>query len=144
MAIDEVVASRVGSDDLDELERARKNMREGTELARALDLIISSVHDSQDFLVAASDCEVSPAVAARFLKMSRPHLYKLLDVGAIPYVTVGRDRRIRMHDLAAFAQQREAARCELAETFAHADDHRRGVLARLAGVSEEQARKAGF
>ncbi|WP_344156104.1 hypothetical protein [Kribbella yunnanensis] len=42
--------------------------------------------------------------------MSRTHLYELPDSG-------GRDRRIRMCDLAAFEVQRDGDRCELAERF---------------------------
>ena len=50
--------------------------------------------------------------------MSRTHLYKFLDDGAIPSHRVGCERRIRTIDLAAFIAQRDIERRELAERFA--------------------------
>lgn len=53
--------------------------------------------------------ELSTQQAARILNVSRPHMVKLLDQGALPYTKTGTHRRIRFPDLMAFKAQREAA-----------------------------------
>lgn len=67
--------------------------------------------------------EVTTQEAAEILHVSRPYLIKLLDEGAIPFVTVGRHRRIRLNDLLLYKRLR--------------DTQRRESLARLVQLSEE-------
>lgn len=52
--------------------------------------------------------ELTTQEAANLLKVSRPHLVKLLEQGRIPFHKTGRHRRIRFADLMAFKQQRDA------------------------------------
>lgn len=49
--------------------------------------------------------------------MSRTHLYKLLDCGALPSHRVGSHRKIFASDLKAFEEKRHADRIELAKRF---------------------------
>lgn len=86
------------------------------------DLLLSlsaSLKNGLDVSLFESDGELTPAQAAARLKMSRTHLYKLLDRGEIVSHHIGRDRRIRMSDLICFEQTRQSDRRELAERFAH-------------------------
>jgi excisionase family DNA binding protein len=53
-----------------------------------------------------------PACPAGLLHVSRPHLIKLLDQGAIPHHKVGTHRRIRIEDLFAYGKQRDTTRRE--------------------------------
>lgn len=48
--------------------------------------------------------------AADLLNMSRPHLVKLLESGAIPYTMVGTHRRIRLSDLMRYRETRDTTR----------------------------------
>ncbi len=99
------------------------------------DLLLSlsgSLTAGFDMTLLDSDIEVTPQQAADRLKMSRTHLYKLLDSGALPSHRVGRDRRITGADLVQFEMQRQAERRELAERFAHASSIDRGAIAELA------------
>lgn len=68
--------------------------------------------------------ELSTHQAAEVLNVSRPFLIKLLDQGAIPYRRVGRHRRIRADDVAAYK--------------AGIDREREAVLAALVRDAQEQ------
>lgn len=66
--------------------------------------------------------EVSTSVAAEFLGVSRPHVVKLIDTGALPARMAGTHRRVRMIDIAAYKRLVE---------------RRRGFLNDLASESQE-------
>lgn len=66
--------------------------------------------------------------------MSRPHLYKLMDQGVLPFDRVGRDRRVRIQDLLNFEVQRQAAREELAQRFARKEQTDRQITQEIADL----------
>lgn len=77
----------------------------------ALDTMISSLRSGNDVIIARSDDDVTPSQAAKVLGVSRAHLYKVLDSGALPFTVVGtRDRRISMADLRDYADRAEELR----------------------------------
>src|SRR3954452_8184139 len=91
----------------------------GPELRDVLLAVSRCVREGAGFAVIDDSDVLSPNQAAEQLGMSRTHLYKLLDRGEIVSHRVGRDRRIRMRDLAEFEEQHQRDRRELAERFAH-------------------------
>lgn len=103
-------------DQLDKLEQFAGTA--GPELRDVLLSISRCVRDGDEVVVVDGSETVTPSQAAERLGMSRTHLYKLLDRGEILYHRVGRDRRIRVHDLLEFEEQRQRDRRELAERFA--------------------------
>lgn len=86
------------------------------------DLLLSlsrCVRDGDELIAIDGDATLTPSQVAERLGMSRTHLYKLLDRGEILFHRVGRDRRIRVRDLADFELRHQRDRRELAERFAH-------------------------
>jgi excisionase family DNA binding protein len=57
--------------------------------------------------VTALDAELTTQEAANHLKMSRPHLIRLLEEGKIRFRRVGTHRRIRFGDLEAYRAKAE-------------------------------------
>jgi excisionase family DNA binding protein len=54
--------------------------------------------------------ELSTQEAADLLGVSRPHLIKLLDAGAIPFTKTGRNRRVRFGDVNRYRNNRDKER----------------------------------
>lgn len=128
--ITEVEAARVPAEQVAALETFADSL-DKSELRDLLFSLTASVKSGSDVTLLESDEELTPTQVADRLKMSRTHLYKLLDRGEIVSHRVGRDRRIRTADLREFELSRQRGRRELAERFAHTDATRSGAVAEL-------------
>lgn len=72
---------------------------------KALELLqftLSSMAQGKAVSLIASDSEVTTQQAADLLNVSRPHLVKMLEQGALPFKKVGSHRRILLADLRAY------------------------------------------
>ncbi|WP_370588483.1 helix-turn-helix domain-containing protein [aff. Roholtiella sp. LEGE 12411] len=67
--------------------------------------------------VVIQDRELTTQKAADFLKVSRPHLIKLLEQKEIPHIMVGTHRRVRFEDLVKYKRQRDSKRQEGLKQF---------------------------
>ena len=117
-------------DRLAEARRSTAASRKAIARRRQRDVLMSlsrCVREGDEVVIVDGSKTVTPIQAAERLGMSRTHLYKLLDRGEISFHRVGRDRRIRVHDLIQFEEQRQRDRRELAERFAH--QHQTAVAA---------------
>jgi excisionase family DNA binding protein len=130
MTIDTAHIPATDLDALDEYARVSA----GPELRDVLLALSTAARRGASLEVLDGDEALTPNQAAARLKMSRTHLYKLLDRGELPFDRVGRDRRIRASDLAAFAAQRECDRRELAERFANQQRTRAAAIEKLADL----------
>lgn len=80
---------------------------------KALDLlfsILSNMSEGKSISLVPSDSEVTTQQAADMLNVSRPHIVKLLEEGAIPYKKVGSHRRILLEDLIEYDEKLKAQR----------------------------------
>ncbi|MGI8476644.1 MAG: helix-turn-helix domain-containing protein [Thermomicrobiales bacterium] len=74
--------------------------------------VAALAHD-QAVAVLPVDKALTTQRAADLLNVSRPHLVKLLDEGAIPHFMSGTHRRVRLDDLLAHRRARDAERREI-------------------------------
>jgi excisionase family DNA binding protein len=126
-----VPARQVDPSELDRLDKLAASFTDSS-LRAAVSSLVCTVRSGTDAVVAAKDEYLTPAQAAKLLGMSRGHLYKVLDAGMLPWIEVGRDRRLAIQDVLEFRTQRRADKKWLAERFAHADVARRSLVESLA------------
>lgn len=91
----------------------------------------------QMLFLGADEEDLTPSAAASILKMSRTHLYKLLDAGIIPAKRVGRDRRISVKAVREYKEQLEANTRAQAESFAHRDSIRNALLGEMSSTRKQ-------
>jgi excisionase family DNA binding protein len=104
------------------VETAQENLPEG-ELKSALGAMLRTIRTGDPVYVAGPDDIVTTTEAARILGVSRPHLYKILDSGALEFEVVGkRDRRIRVADLVVYRDRLRDARRDAAAAVAAGDE----------------------
>jgi excisionase family DNA binding protein len=81
--------------------------------------VAAALHLGQGVVVMPLRSLLTTNEAAEILNVSRPHLIKQLDAGAISFERVGTHRRIRLSDLLDYKEQRDADRREALEALAH-------------------------
>ncbi|WP_166364224.1 helix-turn-helix domain-containing protein [Pseudomonas akapageensis] len=69
--------------------------------------------------------ELTTQEAADLLNVSRPHLVKLLEEGALLFTKTGRHRRVRFSDLMAFKQRRDEDSRQAMESLTQLDQELR-------------------
>ncbi len=72
--------------------------------ALVLDLI-RLIAKNEPVTIIPSGAEIGTQQAAEILGVSRPHLVKLLEEGAIPFRRVGRHRRVLLEDVLAYQKK---------------------------------------
>ena len=126
----EVAPSNVDPQTRASLTRFASDLGEGT-LRNLLLALSDSLASGCTVALLDVDADYTPAQVAKQLRMSRTHLYKLLDSGDIPSHRVGRDRRITGRDIVAFERRRQEERRALAERFSNHEAIQRGAIDEL-------------
>lgn len=93
------------------------------ELVGVLKAIVEHLRAGHGVTVVSLQAEMTTVEAAELLNVSRPHLVKLLDGGALPFRMVGTHRRLRLVDVLAYRDRQDAAAREaLDELTRQAED----------------------
>ena len=71
--------------------------------------IVRQLQAGNGVSVAAIHTDLTTVEAAELLNVSRPHLIKLCENGAIAFHMVGTHRRLRLLDVLAYRDQQDAA-----------------------------------
>jgi excisionase family DNA binding protein len=110
-SLDHQIESIYGRNGSAQLVDAEGNATEIPDAAlHALRLIVRRMAHGERIALVAHGDELSTQQAADILRVSRPHLVKLLDRGDIPSHKVGSHRRVQTVDLLAYRTEREATR----------------------------------
>ncbi len=93
------------------------------ELVVMLRAVVEQLRAGNGVSVASVHAELTTVEAAEMLGVSRPHLVKLLEQGAMPHRMVGSHRRVRLVDVLAYRdRQDERSRRALDELTAQAEE----------------------
>lgn len=76
----------------------------------ALRMVVDAMSQGQAITLIPHAKELTSQEAAGILHVSRPHLIKLLDRGELPFHRVGTHRRIKIGDVLAYRERRDAER----------------------------------
>ena len=91
--------------------KIRLKIDEGEEIIipnKAFDFLkqfLESMSEGDPVSLLANDEELTTQEAANILKVSRPHLIKLLETGKIPFLKVGTHRRILLKDIQIYREE---------------------------------------
>jgi excisionase family DNA binding protein len=96
-------------------ETARLRVHNGDELIevpvsalRMLVDILANMAEGRGVSIIPKDAELTTQMAADFLNVSRPYLVTLIEAGQIPFHKTGTHRRIKVSDVLAYKQKRDA------------------------------------
>lgn len=126
-------AGAVRSSDLDALDQLATDLPESSPLRDFLEGVAASVRAGEDVTVVVEQQQMTPATAAKILGVSRVHVYKLMDVGDLPFSRVGNDRRTTMGDVMKLLATQEEAREQAARRAAHPSKARAKALHHILG-----------
>ena len=108
---DEVIRSKTGEVHIKIQETGASVRIPGKAFALLL-TILANMSKGKSITLIPSNSELSTQQAADMLNVSRPHLVKLLEQGALPFKKVGRHRRILLQDLISYESRQAKNREE--------------------------------
>lgn len=79
---------------------------------RSLSEVLEAMSKGQAISIVPMATEVTTQKAAEIIGCSRPFLVNLLKKGAMPYIKVGRHRRIKLEDILAYKEKQKITQKE--------------------------------
>lgn len=93
-----------------QIQESQQSFTIPTKALELLSVILSSMAEGKAISLVPSNAELTTQQAADMLNVSRPHIVKLLEQGAIPFKKAGSHRRILLDDLFTYEAQQKANR----------------------------------
>lgn len=93
-----------------EIEETKEKIRVPLSALKLLVRILKATSQGNPISIIPIATEMTTQAAAEFLGCSRPHLVKLLEEGEIPFVKVGKHRRVKFEDLARYKNKKREER----------------------------------
>lgn len=93
-----------------EIEETKEKIKIPLRALKLLAKILEATSQGKPISIIPIATEMTTQAAAEFLGCSRPHLVKLLEDGEIPFTKVGKHRRVRFEDLAAYKRKKRDER----------------------------------
>lgn len=121
-------AQNVTPSELDGLQALTQSLPAEGALQPFLQKVADLIADGANLEVVRDDKQLTPAQAARILGVSRPHVYKLMDRGDLPFIRVGSDRRTTVAEVREFARNQEEERKQAALRAAHPRETRAAAI----------------
>ncbi|WP_040283698.1 helix-turn-helix domain-containing protein [Tessaracoccus massiliensis] len=113
-----------------------RTLPSGSPIAVMLQYVVEAMDRGRDITFLEQGSELSPAEAAELLKVSRPHLLKLMDRGLLEFRRVGTHRRIAMADLLDYIDRHERANAHVHELLGTREHGLKAVQDRAAALTE--------
>ena len=88
-----------------EIEETEEKIRIPVSALKLLARILKEISQGNPISIVPIATEITTQAAAELLGCSRPHVVKLLEEGKIPFTKVGKHRRIKYEDLAAYKKE---------------------------------------
>lgn len=139
-----ITAHTVDVADIAQVAELAQALPQGSPVAIALQLIVSATKRGVDLTLLESDQELTPNQAADVLKMSRPHLVKLMDRGLVAFHMVGSNRRIRMTDLLDYIDRNERASAYVSHVLGTREHSLQQVKDSAAALTDEDLASLGL
>lgn len=85
-----------------EIEETKEKIKIPLEALRLFAKILKAMSQGNPISIVPIATEMTTQAAAEFLGCSRPHLVKLLETGKIPFIKIGKHRRVKFEDLSRY------------------------------------------
>jgi len=91
-----------------EIDETEEKIRIPLSALRLLAKILKEISRGNPISIVPVATEMTTQAAAEILGCSRPHFVKLLEEGKIPYIKIGKHRRIKYEDVVTFRKEMKA------------------------------------
>ena len=105
-----------------EIEETKDKIRIPLNALKLLVKILKVTSQGKPISIVPIAAEMTTQAAADLLGCSRPHLVKLLEEGEIPFLKVGRHRRVKFEDVVGYKKRMKEKQKELLIKIMEADE----------------------
>lgn len=105
-----------------EIEETKEEIKIPLNALKLLANILRATSEGKPVSIVPLVSELTTQASAEFLGCSRPHLVKLLETGKIPFVKVGKHRRVKFEDLKKYKDMQKKEQRDLLAKMMQSDE----------------------